>query len=378
MTSDQVQIVLIAAAWATAAGAVGLVLSWVTRRRSFHWLLALVALVCISAVIAGVIGTARAMFLSSHDFGVVVVVCFVAGVVALGFAWVAASTVVRSSRSLQEDARRFGVDGLFTSTAVGPAELQAVSEELARTSKRLQESRDREQRLESSRRELISWVSHDLRTPLAALTAMTEALEDGLADDPTRYYHQMQSEANRMVRMVDDLFELSQIHAGVLQLTLQPVALRDVVSEVLAGADPVARSAQVRLAGTVDETAVVRADPARLSRVVGNLLMNAIRHTPADGVVSVHSRHITEGDRIGVELTVSDSCGGIPDHELSRVFDLAWRGNHARTPVQPNVGTGAGLGLAIVKGIVDAHQGHVAVRNHPPGCQFLVTLPSAT
>ena len=88
--------------------------------------------------------------------------------------------------------------------------------------------------LEQSRRELVSWVSHDLRTPLAGLRAMTEALEDGLADDPARYHAQMRAEVERMVRMVDDLFELSRIHAGVLRLSPQPVALGDVVSEALA------------------------------------------------------------------------------------------------------------------------------------------------
>ena len=96
--------------------------------------------------------------------------------------------------------------------------------------------------LEQSRRELVSWVSHDLRMPLAGLRAMTEALEDGLADDPSRYHAQMRAEVDRMVRMVDDLFELSRIHAGVLRLSPQPVALGDVVSEAIAGADMVARA----------------------------------------------------------------------------------------------------------------------------------------
>lgn len=379
MTRDQVDVVLIAAAWSAAAGLVGLALGWVGRARSIRWLLGLVALVGISAVVAGVIGTARAMFLSRHDFGVVLLVCLVAGFVGLGFASVAASGLVRSARCLQDEARRFGVNGSFTGITAGPAELQAVSHELARTSERLQESRAREQRLEHSRRELVAWVSHDLRTPLAGLTAMTEALEDGLADDPVRYYRQMRSEAGRMVRMVDDLFELSQIHAGVLRLSLQPVALRDVVSEALAGADPVARASGVRLGGSVDETAVVYADPAGLSRVVGNLLMNAIRHTPADGVVSIYSRHVQHADRNAVELSIGDECGGIPAEDLPRVFDVAWRGNDARTPVEPSRGgAGAGLGLAIVKGIVDAHHGHVTVRNEPPGCRFHVTLPSAS
>jgi signal transduction histidine kinase len=165
----------------------------------------------------------------------------------------------------------------------------------------------------------VTWVSHDLRTPLAGLRAMTEALEDGLAEDPQRYHAQMRAEVDRMVRMVDDLFELSRIHAGVLPVGRQTVDLGDLVSETIATADPVARAKRVRLGGTVEEGALVQADPAGLSRVVANLVMNAIRHDETSG---------------------------------------------------------AGLGLAIVKGLVEAHHGQVEVRNVGPGCRFLVRLPA--
>ena len=198
---------------------------------------------------------------------------------------------------------------------------------------------------------------------------MTEALEDGLADDPSRYHAQMRAEVERMVRMVDDLFELSRIHAGVMKLSPQPVALGDVVSEALASADSVARAQGVRLGGMVDEGVLVTADPAGLSRVVSNLLMNAIRHTPADGVVEVHGRAVPEG----VELTVTDGCGGIDPDDLATVFEVGWRGTPARTP---GPDSGAGLGLAIVRGLVEAHRGTVGVTNHGDGCRFVVRLPA--
>ncbi|MGH3445594.1 MAG: sensor histidine kinase, partial [Nocardioidaceae bacterium] len=173
---------------------------------------------------------------------------------------------------------------------------------------------------------------------------------------------------DRMGAMVDDLFELSRIHAGALPIAWETVPLGDLVSETLAGADPVARSRGVRLGGSVDEGVLVRADPGGLSRVIANLVMNAIRHTPADGVVAIEGRAVADG----VELTVADGCGGIPDGDLARVFDVAWRGGHGRTPSSDS---GAGLGLAIVKGIVEAHHGTVAVRNEAGGCRFLVRLP---
>jgi signal transduction histidine kinase len=374
MTHDQVVIVLTTAAWSGGVGLLGGLLLWATRRASVVWLTVGVATTAILAVVAGTVATSRAMFLSGHDLGVISLVAAVAGIVALLFALAVGSALARWSRELRDEARRFGESGSFVAGASGPAEFTALSDELRRTSEKLAESRDRELALEQSRRELVSWVSHDLRTPLAGLRAMTEALEDGLADDPARYHAQMRAEVDRMVRMVDDLFELSRIHAGVLRLSPQPVALGDVVSEALAGADSVARARGVRLGGQVEEDVLVTADPAGLSRVVSNLLMNAIRHTPADGVVEVSARAVPAG----VELSVTDACGGMSEEDIPRVFDVGWQGSVARTPAHLDTagGAGAGLGLAIVKGIVEAHLGQVAVTNHDPGCRFLVTLPA--
>ena len=370
--SDQLAIVLIAIGWALAVGALGLAVAYLVRQRSVRWSLTLVSVVAVGAVVAGVIGTANAMFLSDHDFGVVLLVCVVAGAVAIMVALTVAAFVLRGFRALTAGARQLGDTGSYVADGSGPAEFRQLSAELSRASARLGAARERERQLESSRRELVAWVSHDLRSPLAGLRAMTEALEDGMVDDPARYHAQMRAEVDRMVRMVDDLFELSRIQAGVLQLALQPVSVADLVSEALAGADPVARAAGVRLGGSVDQDVIVTADPAGLSRVVANLVTNAIRHTPSDGVVSITGQ-LVEG---AVELTVSDGCGGIPADDLPRVFDLAWRGSAARTPrTGERQGTGAGLGLAIVKGIVEAHQGTVQVRNDVAGCRFLVRLP---
>ncbi|MDX6298663.1 MAG: hypothetical protein QOI51_2520 [Nocardioidaceae bacterium] len=373
MTPDQWTIVGLAAGWSAVVGVVGLGVAYSLRRRSLRWGAAIVAIVGVGGFLAGLVATTRAMLVSDHDFRVVLLVSGVAGVVSLGFALVVAGAAVRWSRSLQEAARRLSDEWPGPETTMSaPAELASVSAELRRTSERLAESRDRERRLESSRRELVAWVSHDLRTPLAGLRAMTEALEDGLVDDPERYHMQMRAEVDRMTRMVDDLFELSQIHAGTLQLTIERVSLGDVISDALAGAGPVARARGVRLGGSVEEGAHVLADPRELSRVVTNLVMNAIRHTPFDGTVEVSGR--LAGDV--VEVAVRDQCGGIPDGDLARVFDVAWRGSDARTP-EPGAATpGAGLGLAIVRGIVEAHRGSVAVSNEAPGCRFLVRLPA--
>lgn len=370
MTRDQVAVVAIASGWAGAVGLAGLGIAWLLRRGSVRRLTALVAVIAVGAVVAGMVGTARAMFLSDHDFQVAVLVAATAGVVAVVVALAVAAALGRWSRGLRDEARRFGDSGTFVAATALPTELRQVADELARTSAKLQLAREREARLEDSRRELISWISHDLRSPLAALRAMSESLEDGLADDPGRYHRQIRAEVDRMVRMVDDLFELSRIQAGLLRLSPQPLDVGDVVSDALAAVDPVARAGGVRLGGQVQPGLQVTADAAELSRVVTNLLLNAIRHTPTDGVVEISGR----AGAAGVELAVRDGCGGIPDNDLERVFDIAWQGDSARTP-QPHTGRGAGIGLAIVKGLIEAHHGQVRVANAGAGCAFVVTLP---
>ena len=368
VTSDQVQVVLIAAAWSLGVGVLGALAGYLLRRAPIRWSVGLIAVVAIGGVVAGVVGTSWAMFLSTHDLGVVALVCLVSGLVSGLFALLLARTLALSARRLGSMAAAVGAGQVVTPNADDPSELRAVGAELARSSDRLRAARDREHRLEQSRRELVAWVSHDLRTPLAGLRAMAESLDDGLAADPARYHRQILKEVERMAAMVDDLFELSRIHAGSLNLTLQPMALRDVVSESLAGALPVAELRHVEIGGDVSPDVEVRADPAALTRVVGNLVMNAIRHTRADGVVLVEGRRTGEA----IELSVTDGCGGIDPGDLESVFEVGWRGTGARTP-EPDAG--AGLGLAIVKGLVEAHAGTVMVHNHGAGCRFLVRLP---
>ncbi|WOT39623.1 sensor histidine kinase [Streptomyces coeruleorubidus] len=366
---DTLLIALYALLGAGAAGLLGAGALWVLRRRSLTASLTVVAAVAVTAMLAGTLAVAWAMFLSAHDLSVVTTVVAMAAVVSLATALLLGRWGVARSRELQLAARSFGDGGDFAAPVrPATAELAALSRELAATSARLNESRERERLLESSRRELVAWISHDLRTPLAGLRAMSEALEDGVATDPDRYLRQIRTEVERLNDMVGDLFELSRIHAGALALTPSRISLYDLVGDALAGADPLAREHGVRLVGGRIEPVPVGVDGKEMSRVLGNLLVNAIRRTPADGTVAVAAERSPEG----VVLSVTDGCGGIPEEDLPRVFDTGWRGTHARTPP-----AGAGLGLAIVRGIVEAHQGRAAVRNIPGGCRFEVTLPAA-
>ncbi|MFJ7157118.1 sensor histidine kinase [Streptomyces sp. NPDC101118] len=367
--TDFLLIALFALGGAVCAGAAGALALRLLRRRSVTVSLAVVAVVAVTAMLAGTLAVARAMFLSPHDLTVVTLVVAMAALVSLATALLMGRWVVARSRDLALAARDFGDDGSFAAPpAPATAELSALAAELAATSARLTASRERERALESSRRELVAWISHDLRTPLAGLRAMAEALEDGVVDDPARYHRRIRTEVERLDTMVGDLFELSRIHAGALELTPSRISLRDLAADALLGADPLARERGVRLVGEEIAHVPVDVDGKEMTRVLANLLVNAIRHTPADGTVAVAVGQGADG----AVLSVTDACGGIPDEDLPRVFDTGWRGSPARTPP-----SGAGLGLAIVRGIVEAHSGRAEVRNVPGGCRFEVTLPLA-
>lgn len=293
---DILLIALFAFLGAAGAGLLGAGTLWLIRRRSLTTSLAVVAAVGVTAMLAGTLAVAWAMFLSSHDLTVVTTVVAMAAVVSLATALLLGRWVVARSRDLTLAARSFGDGGDFAAPD-GPvtAELAALGRELAATSVKLAESRDRERALETSRRELVAWISHDLRTPLAGLRAMSEALEDGVAADPDRYLRQMRTEVERLNDMVGDLFELSRIHAGSLALSPSRVSVYDLVGDALAGADPLAREYGVRLVGDRVEPVPVEVDGKEMSRVLGNLLVNAIRRTPADGTVAIAAERSGQG-----------------------------------------------------------------------------------
>ncbi len=370
--ADAVQLAAMAIGGALVAGGFG---AWGLKaagRRSIGVQSFVVALASLFAVGAGALLAARNMFISAHDLAALAVVLFAAITVALVIALLLGRRVGDASRRLQSAARGVGA-GQAATFGAEPAsrELSELGIELARMQEKLDLTRARERAMDASRRELVAWVSHDLRTPLAGIRAMAEALEDGVvADQATvqRYYRTLRQETDRLASLVDDLFELSRINAGALNLQFTRVSLGDLVSDAIAGAAALARIKGVTLNGTVaKEPLEVEVSVSELTRVLHNLLENAIRHTPSEGAVSVEAG-FSDGHAV---VTVMDACGGIPDADIDRVFDLAFRGKAARTPGNG----GAGLGLAIARGIVEAHRGQIEVTNMEPGCRFTVRLP---
>ena len=357
-----------------ASAAAGLLCVRLLARRSMATLLFVVAAVVIASSAVGVEIVARQMLVSVADRNVVLVVVVMAALAGFAVALVVGHQVTSASRVLLNAVRDVGSIGYFEPPKARlAAEFETLSDELASAHEKIAESRTRERALEASRRELVAWVSHDLRTPLAGLRAMAEALEDGVVVDfetVTTYHTQIRREADRLSAMIDDLFELARIHAGALRLSRRLVGLDDLVAEALASTEPLARAKGVRLRGSSVRGLPVLVDADEFGRALRNLVTNAIRHTPSEGLVEV------QGDvhRGMACVSVVDACGGIPEEALPRVFDVAFRAETARTPGPDN---NAGLGLSIARGIVEAHAGQIAVQNMARGCQFVIRLPLA-
>lgn len=371
--ADFLVIVAISALAAGVVCGVAVLILRLTRTASLTLRLFVLVAASLLSVVAATVSIAVQMYISEHDLIVLIWVIVVAAVISLGVAWVLGSRLRRSSTLLRDAAREIGAGHVVPVTSVEGRELSQLAVELAETSHRLANAREQVAVLERSRRELIAWISHDLRTPLSALRAMAESLEDGVAGDPNRYLRQMRAQVDTLDRMVDDLFELSKIQTGTLSLSAEAVSLFDLVSDSVADLTPVAAARDVRLRerGTGDLT--LWGDARELSRVIGNLLMNAIQHSPPGGEILIEA--VARGDG-HVALSVLDEGGGIPEEDLGRVFHPGWRGTNARTPVVgAGTSSGAGLGLAIVHGIVEAHAGGVSVVNVPGGCRFDVILP---
>ncbi len=236
--------------------------------------------------------------------------------------------------------------------------------------------REQERLAERSRRELIAWLSHDLRTPLAGIRAMAEGLSDGVVTgiaDVARYAEQIARESDRLSVMVDDLFEMSKINAGSLRLELEPVDLRELIDEVLAANRPKAERAEVRLSAEKPDSEIfVAATDRALGRVLTSLVSNAIAHTPPGGQVAISAG--TSDGRAWAR--VDDTGPGISEADLPRIFEVAYRGTAAGSPVASDgVSSRSGMSLAIAAGLVEAHHADITAENREQGCRFEVRLP---
>jgi signal transduction histidine kinase len=328
-----------------------------------------VAVLAAAVAIANVFVLSREMFVSDHDAALVTVVVVFAVGAGIAAALAAARRSADALEIVEATATRLGSGDLDARVGELDAgtEFALLGRSLDDMASRLQEARSTERRAEDTRRDLITAVSHDLRTPLASLRAMVEAIDDGVVDDaPTvhRYVGEMRRSVEQLVTMVDDLFELVQLDAGAIQAEEHHVALEDAVGSAVSTVAASAQAKGLRLETDLVGVSDVTCSP-RLTRVLQNLLTNAVRHTPADGTVRLEARRAGHA----LQLSVSDTGTGIAPEDTSKIFEPFYRGDPARS------GAGSGLGLTLAKRIVEGLGGAIAAVDAGGGARFEIAIP---
>ncbi|MFC8596764.1 MULTISPECIES: ATP-binding protein [unclassified Isoptericola] len=378
---------------------VGLLGAWAVRgarRVSLVLALVLAALVPFAAVVLALSINVSAMFLSEHDAGVVRLVLGASSVLAAVIAVVLGRTVAEDARQVRVLARRLadeseareagrpagatggaaGVDlGTVPVTVPATAELARVVADLEETRVRLDAARESERAAQAARREVVAFVSHDLRSPLAGVRAAAEGLRDGVFADPAPALDGIVAATERMARMIDDLSELARHDRPRERPESRAVDMADVLDRVAAHARPVARSVGVELRLDVRDEVLVLGDPDDLERVLDNLVTNAVRASgtgaprpsgAARGVVTVEAAVVDGAARV----VVRDTCGGIPADALPHVTRPGFQAGGAADGAD-------GLGLAFVDQVVDRHGGTLDVASADEGCRVEVRLPAA-
>jgi signal transduction histidine kinase len=322
------------------------------------------ALLAVCLPLGVVLASGLVMF-GMHDDAKIVAVGVVSTLCALVGAVVLGRRILEPLGRLRKTSARLAAGDLSArAPESGPRELLELGESF-------NEMAESVERLFDARRELVAWASHDLRTPLASLRAMVEALEDGLAA-PAEYLPAIRGQTEILSRLVEDLFELAMIDAGVLTLEVEDAPLGPLVSRCLGAVEAEARVENVRLEARVDPAdPAVRVAPDKIERVLLNLLANAVRHCRPDGTVAI----VVEPDTDHVLVAVEDTGSGVTSEAQQRMFDRFWREDDSRT----RSNGGAGLGLAISQGLVHAHGGKIWAENRTAGgARVAFTLPLAS
>lgn len=313
---------------------------------------------------------ASLMAVSEKDAEIVAVLLIYATGVAIGGGLAAGRASGTAIERISAAARRMAEGDLDARAGPvgGGRELEQLGATLDEMASELGEAQRRERSIERQRRDLIVAVSHDLRTPLADLQAMAEAIEDGVVADHetvTAYAGRMSASVESLTRLVDDLFEFVQLDAEAIAAETERARVEEVVSWALNACNGQAALKGLELSTDLGGLAAMPCSP-RLTRVLQNLLANAIRHTPSDGTVRVCASRCAGG----LELAVEDSGEGIEAESVERIFEPFWRGDAARST------DGSGLGLALAKRIVESLGGEIAVESTPSlGSRFAVRVP---
>ncbi len=355
---EQLLLVFLAMVVVAAAGAWWLP-RWAASARSLRLTVVLLALSSVLLVGAAVSVSASMMFLSAHDLNLLLVVLGFGSGLGLAFGWMVARPLVRDLGAIRRTADAVAAGELTARTGVDrPDEVGVVASAVDDMAARLYDSDVARRRDERARREFLAAIGHDLRTPLAAMQAAVEALQDGIAPDPDRYLRSMDTDLAVLRSLVDDLFLLARIEAGELKVALLPVDLAELADEAIEAMEPVARRRNIHLRLETEGAVNTVGGPDALGRVIRNLVDNAIRHAPERSEVLVQ---VSNGQ--GARLEVVDRGPGFPAEFVESAFGSFVRADPSRAR---DTG-GAGLGLAIAHGVVAAHGGEIWAAPGPGG-----------
>lgn len=352
---------------------------WVLTRRSrgLRWSLLVLVGFTIFLIYVNVWATARLMFINQRDLVLTGGLLIFAGLTALAFGLYVAGNIVQRVRVISRAVDQVAQGDLETRLTVeGGDEVSRLAAQVNWMAENLQEIDRQKQLIDQTRRDLIAWISHDLRTPLTAIRALLEAINDGIVTEPediNTYVQNALSEVDSMKGLINDLFDLAQLDAGHTSIDITEASLRDLISDIVSGMMAKAQRRHVSINGQIAPTIdPVCMAPDKIQRVLYNLIDNAIRYTPPEGVITIRARHETGTVRVDVHNTGSS----IAPEQVPHVFNKFYRGESARESAEDGQRS-AGLGLAIAKGFIEAHQGRIWVESTPEtGTQFSFAIPN--
>jgi signal transduction histidine kinase len=369
--SEPLRLLAILAPIAVATGVTAYIARGLVARAGLAWTMVAIAVVASLVTVVDLVVLSHYMLIAPGnrtEVGLVVLYSLSAGVAA---ALIVGHSTTRALRRVATVAARLGendLDARVGDLHASP-ELRQVGAALDLAAGRIADLIETDRRTEAARRDLITSISHDLRTPLANLRAMVEAINDGVVDDPgvvRTYAEEMLRSIETLVAMVDDMFDLSQIDPAALRADTRAIPLAEAVQQAVDGCRLEAQARSISVTTHVDDAGSLRC-PARLTRVLHSLVDNAVRYTPPGGMVAITAA----GSDGSVEVTVDDSGPGLTPAQRAAVFEPFWRGDSSRSS------RGSGLGLTLAQRITHALGGEIRVSESPGGgASFAVVLPA--
>ncbi|MEO0597207.1 MAG: ATP-binding protein, partial [Chloroflexota bacterium] len=320
----------------------------------------------------------RVLYANSLYYSFMLMSMFFAGISALSFGYFVARAMTQRLFALVDAAGKVAQGDFSTRLDVaGNDEIAKLIESFNAMARDLEEVEEQKRQLEQTRRDLVAWVSHDLRTPLTSMRVMLEALADGvITDEETqqRYIETTLKEIQHLSHMITDLFEMAKLDVGHIDLDICPTSISDLISDTVGSLMAKAHNKQITLNGEVSgKVDLVDIAPDKIQRVLKNLIDNAIKYTPEGEQVTI-SAALHQDDPAMIRVSVHNTGVHIPAETLPNLFDSFYRGEKSRANTDDERGTG--LGLAIARGFVNAHGGDIwATSSAEAGTTFSFTIP---